>query len=162
MTNNVTTQEMIPLTWDYAFKNVFGRYGNEDILKRFLICSIGGDFKTRHRGFKKVILKLIWSLGKRLGFEKISKKISRIANNSQKNKKKYVGCLVWTCHQDKEVFSSEIFANTEFVRLRNREFPAFSKYDEYLSSLYGKWRDELPKEKQHSNHDIKVWWKNES
>lgn len=30
------TFEKIPLTWDYAFKNVFGKYGNEDILKRFL------------------------------------------------------------------------------------------------------------------------------
>lgn len=30
------TYETLPLTWDYAFKNVFGRYGNEDILKRFL------------------------------------------------------------------------------------------------------------------------------
>ena len=30
------TNYVIPLTWDYAFKNVFGRYGNEDILKSFL------------------------------------------------------------------------------------------------------------------------------
>lgn len=36
MTNKERTQERIPLTWDYAFKNMFGRYGNEDILKRFL------------------------------------------------------------------------------------------------------------------------------
>lgn len=37
MTNKQTqTDYVIPLTWDYAFKNVFGRYGNEDILRRFL------------------------------------------------------------------------------------------------------------------------------
>mgnify|MGYP003296673873 CR=1 FL=1 len=28
--------ERLPLTSDFVFKNVFGRYGNEDILKRFL------------------------------------------------------------------------------------------------------------------------------
>ena len=30
--------ERLPLTSDFVFKNVFGRYGNEDILKRFLIA----------------------------------------------------------------------------------------------------------------------------
>lgn len=30
------TYERLPLTWDFAFKNVFGTYGREDILKRFL------------------------------------------------------------------------------------------------------------------------------
>jgi len=130
-----------------------------EILKRFLVCSIGGPFSTAKRGLKRIILKSIWLAGKRLGHARILKMILRSVERSKKRKKKYVGCLSWTCHLDKEVFPARYFEETTYLSFCGRTFPTMVEYEAYLSSLYGSWRAELPPEQQHSNHSIKVWWK---
>ena len=132
-----------------------------EMLKRYLVCSIGGDLKTEKRGIKKIILKIIWRLGKRLGYKRILKRIDRMTEGSQKRSNKYQGCICWTCHVDKEVLPRSVFDREESLNFCGREFPVFSGYKEYLDSLYGRWREELPPEKQHSNHVIRVWWKDE-
>jgi len=40
-------------------------------------------------------------------------------------------------------------------------YPVPAGAEIYLDRLYGDWRQELPPEKQRSNHRIRVWWKNE-
>ena len=130
-----------------------------ECLKRLLVCSIGGEFSSAQRGAKRLLLKSIWIVGKGLGYKRVRKKILQSVEKSKKRKNKYSGCLSWTCHLDKEVFPSEYFEETAYLDFCGRAFPVFKEYEHYLDNLYGDWRDELPPEKQHSNHDMKVWWK---
>lgn len=130
-----------------------------EIRKRLLVCSIGGDFVTKQKGVKRLILKLISTKGKKIGHKKCLEKILKSVEKSKKRKKKHAGCISWTCHAHKEVFKAELFEETAYLTFRNRKFPVFTRYEKYLTNLYGDWRSELPPEQQHSNHDIKAWWK---
>lgn len=131
-----------------------------EFLKRLLVCSIGDTFTTERKGLKRLILISIYHMGKILGHKRILHKILRSTEKSKKRKKKYMGCLSWTCHLHKEVLPASCFENTEYLTFCGRQFPVFSDYEMYLDSLYGAWREDLPKENQHSNHIIKVWHKN--
>lgn len=130
-----------------------------ELLKRMLIVTNGGNFSTNKHGIKKIILYAIWKVGKMLGHENVIQAIEKEATKSRKYNSKYVGCVVWTCHITKEVLHESIFNRTIYLTLRNRDFPAFGGYEKYLDNLYGKWREDLPIEQQHSNHTIKVWCK---
>lgn len=131
-----------------------------ELLKRLLVCSIGGDFTTKKTGLKRLILKAIWKMGKIIGHEKLQKALLKKANKTNR-KSNYAGCRVWTCHLTGEIFPSCFFDEIIYVDLRNRKFPTIKYYENYLSSLYGNWRAELPLDKQHSNHEITVWYKDE-
>ena len=130
-----------------------------DVRKRMLVCAIGGDFKTNKTGLKKFILKSIWRRGKRLGYARVLQKIEASVARAQKRKPTYIGCLAWCCHRENEVLPATLFQTVQEVSFCGRTFPVFSGYTSYLDSLYGNWRRELPPEQQHSNHEIKVWWK---
>lgn len=131
-----------------------------ELLKRLLVCSIGGEFSTKKHGLKRYILKAIWKNGKKIGHEKLQKALLKKADK-RNCKSKYVGCRVWTCHLAGEIFPSNYFEEVVYLDFRDRKFPAIRHYENYLSSLYGKWKEELPLDKQHSNHEITVWYKNE-
>lgn len=131
-----------------------------ELLKRLLVCSIGGDFITKKTGLKRHILKLIWKAGKIIGYSKLQKALLKKATKTN-IKSNYVGCRVWTNHLTGEVFPSYFFEEIVFLNFRNRKFPAIRYYENYLNSLYGNWEAELPLEKQHSNHEIMVWYKDE-
>ncbi len=131
-----------------------------ECLKRLFVCSIGGEFCTTKKGIKRLILKTIWFSGKVLGYRRISNSILRSVERAKKRKRKYQGCLTWTCHLWEEIFPAYYFEKTVFLTFCGRSFPVSVEYEQYLNNLYGNWRADLPPEQQHSNHDIKVWWKN--
>ena len=128
-----------------------------ELLKRLLVCSIGDTFVTQKNGIKKFVLMLIYYFGKTLGYKRILHKILRNIEISKKRKKKYIGCMSWTSHLHKEVFPASYFAKLEYLTFCGRKFPVFADYEMYLDSLYGDWRNDLAKEDQHSNHNIKAW-----
>lgn len=132
-----------------------------EFFKRFLIASIGKELQTEKQGLKKIILSIIWKIGKQLGNSTILQIFDEKINKAKKYKSKYAGCVAWTCHMTKEVFPVKIFEEKVYLTIRNRQFPTFGGYEYYLNGLYGNWRAELPTEQQHSNHVIKVWWKYE-
>lgn len=131
-----------------------------ELLKRLLVCSLGGGFTTKKTGLKRHILKAIWKSGKLIGYEKLQKALLKKANKAN-CKSNYVGCRVWTSHLAGEIFPSHFFDETIYLDFRNRKFPTIRYYEDYLSSLYGDWKEDLPLDKQHSNHEITVWYKNE-
>lgn len=131
-----------------------------EILKRLLVCSINeNEFQTEKKGIKRLILRSIYNLGQKVGYKKIYNKIDRVVKRSYGYKEKYVGCVSWTCHLLGEIFPKEVFDKTDYTIFAGNQFPIPASYVEYLDSLYGDWRKELPPEKQHSNHNVKVWWK---
>ena len=133
-----------------------------EVLKRLLICSNGGAFQTEKTGIRRLILKSIWLVGKGLGYQRVLNKITRTVERSKRRKKKYLGCVCWTCHLDNEIFPAEFFETAESLTFCGKPFPVFKNYERYLERLYGKWREDLPPEKQHSNHNVKVWWKDDA
>jgi phosphorylcholine metabolism protein LicD len=60
-----------------------------------------------------------------------------------------------------EIFPADYFKETAYLDFRDRTFPAIKNYENYLSNLYGNWKEELPLDKQRSNHEITVWYKDE-
>ena len=130
-----------------------------ECLKRLLVCSIGGDFYTQKTGVKRLILKSIWKTGKRVGYVKLQQALLKNTRQSNGKNSQYAGCRAWTCHLHAEVFPTTYFNESRFVEFRGRTFPAIKHYEAYLSSLYGDWKAELPPDQQHSNHEIKVWYK---
>ena len=131
-----------------------------ELLKRLLVCSIGGAFSTKKTGLKRFILKGIWKTGKAIGYARLQKSLLAKASKPD-GKSRYAGCRVWTCHLTGEIFPSHYFEETVYLDFRNRKFPTIRYYENYLSSLYGSWREDLPLDKQHSNHEITVWYKDE-
>lgn len=131
-----------------------------EILKRKLVFSICDEFKTRQKGIKKLINYYLYKSGKRLGHRKIQNKILRFAEKTKKYKTKYCGCVVWTSHLNKEILNYDCFKDTVYLNIRNRSFPTMQGYEVYLKQLYGNYKKDLPIDKQHSNHEIKVWWTN--
>lgn len=131
-----------------------------ELLKRLLVCSIGGEFSTRKTGIKRFILKAIWKKGKKIGYEALQQALLKKSNKAN-CKNKYAGCRVWTCHLTGEIFLSDYFKERVYLDFRGRKFPTIRNYENYLSNLYGNWKEELPLDKQHSNHEITVWYKNE-
>ena len=132
-----------------------------EVLKRLLVYSIGGEFATKKTGVRRYILKSMWKQGQRMGYEKIQKALLKKANHGH-GEGKYVGCRVWTCHLSGEIFPSDYFREIVYLGFRDRRFPAIRNYEKYLSNLYGNWKEELPLDKQHSNHEMTVWYKDEA
>lgn len=132
---------------------------NSECMKRLLVCSIGGGFCTKKTGIKRFILKLLWEIGQSLGYERLQTLLLRNATKSNCHKSKYVGCRAWTCHVGHEIFPRGVFKEKILLDFKNRKFPVVKNYEKYLSALYGNWKADLPIDEQHSNHDIRVWYR---
>lgn len=132
-----------------------------DFLKRLLILANAESFATEKTGIKRIILKSMYSVSKAIGTKKLQKIIIKKAVKSKKYKDKYVGCVIWTCHSTTEVLPKEVFEKEEYATFCGDTYPIPIGYNQYLSNLYGNWEQELPLEKQKSNHKIKAWWKND-
>ncbi len=130
-----------------------------ELYKRFLICANAPSFQTEKKGIKRFILWGIHITGKAFGWKRLQKKLCRMAEKSQKYPPTYVGCVVWCCHGTGEILPSGVFSNAVDVTFQGKTYPAPAGYDQYLTNLYGEWRNELPPEKQKSNHNIEVFKK---
>lgn len=131
-----------------------------ELLKRMLVAANSSGFVTQKTGIKRAILYVWWSIGQKRGYKKLNQSFEKITNNAKRYRSVNVGCVVWTCHMVHEVFPKEMFEETVFLEFRGRDFPTFGGYTRYLDSIYGNWREELPLDRQHSNHTLKVWYKN--
>lgn len=81
----------------------------------------------------------------------VGKNLTAIEKRFLKGKK-----TVSTCgpYRKREVLSSCIFQESLDVPFEGGSIKIPSKYDEYLSQLYGDWRELPPEDKRISNHDI--------
>ena len=132
-----------------------------NVLVRMTFGANAPHFKTEKRGWRRMLLRCIWLAGHVIGSKRLCRCLERRAKRSPKCPDGYVGCVVWSCYATKEVLPASVFAEAKMVRFCGEEYPVPVGYDTYLTSLYGDWRKELPPEKQKSNHNIRVWWKDE-
>ena len=86
-----------------------------------------------------------------------NKNIIKKSRANRRDDPAYVGCKAWCIYGTKEVIPAEVFADVTYVEFEGEIFPAPIGYDTYLTSLYGNYRLDPPKEKQKTNHNFKVY-----
>ena len=70
---------------------------------------------------------------------------------------KYVGNKAWNVYREKDIIPAEAFAEAIEIEFHGHKFPAPVGYDTFLSSLYGNYLPEPPKEKQKTHHKFKAY-----
>lgn len=73
----------------------------------------------------------------------------------------YVGVTTTTVHIFRERNSKNIFAKTVYLPFEDTKLPAPEGYDIYLTHLYGDYMQLPPADKQVSEHDYKLFWREE-
>ncbi len=101
--------------------------------------------------FKRVIIRYC----KIRGYGHFSRRLKKIIFNEGKRGSNHKGCLLWPIYGVREVIPSDVFSETVWVEFEGEKFPAPKGYDTYLRSLYGDYRQDLPKEKQKTHHNYK-------
>ena len=86
-----------------------------------------------------------------------NKKIVKKSRANKQDDPAYVGCKAWCLYGSKEVIPAEVFADVTYVEFEGEMFPAPIGYDTYLTSLYGNYRPDPPKEKQKTKHQFKAY-----
>ena len=70
---------------------------------------------------------------------------------------KYLGNKAWNVYNVRDILPAETFADTVEIEFEGEKFPAPVGYDALLSSLYGDYMPEPPKEKQKTHHSFKAY-----
>ena len=65
---------------------------------------------------------------------------------------KYLGNKAWNVYGEKDIIPAEAFASAVEIEFEGCRFPTMAGYDTFLSSLYGDYLPEPPKEKQKTHH----------
>lgn len=128
------------------------------LLRRFISASLEKSFFSPRRGLTRGILWCIWVFSRACGTEFF---IRKLENQRKKgcDDSRFRGCLVWAAYGGAEIMAREQFEEQSMVEFCGHSFTTFRDPDEYLRSLYGDYRKDLPPEKQRSNHALKVYWK---
>ena len=86
--------------------------------------------------------------------------LNRIAEECVKDNNgpvKYLGNKAWNVYGEKDIIPAEAFASAVEIEFEGEKFPAPVGYDTFLSSLYGDYLPEPPKEKQKTHHSFKSY-----
>lgn len=85
--------------------------------------------------------------------KKLSISVDQCASTMSKEKSKYVANLMGA-YGKKEITLYSFFGKPTLYQFENIEIFGPEKYDEYLKSIYGNWRQLPPKEKRYTKHDF--------
>lgn len=109
--------------------------------------------KTKFMFIKKLGYNAIDIMSKPLGYKfwaiLYDKKISR------KNRGNYIVIGSRTLPS----FQAELFKNKALYSFEGKEYTGIKDSDTYLTSVYGNYRADLPKDKQRSHHQMKAYWR---
>ena len=100
---------------------------------------------------------ILMGMCKLLGSEFFIRRIIKLSRKCNVSHSRYVGCKAWCIYGTKEVIPAEVFADVTYVEFEGETFPAPIGYDTYLTSLYGDYRSDPPKEKQKTHHTFKAY-----
>jgi len=106
---------------------------------------------------KRMIKRILQAFCKALGSGYFVKKINRASHKSHQEGKRYLGCKAWCIYGEREIIPADVFAETIDIEFEGQQFPAPQGYDAYLTSLYGDYMPEPPKEKQKTHHTFKAY-----
>jgi len=78
-------------------------------------------------------------------------KIDHLAKSYKDCKTKKRGIIVWG-YGEREIVDANIFDSTVMVNFEGNQFMTPSKYDEWLTNIYGNYMELPPPEKRISHH----------
>lgn len=83
--------------------------------------------------------------------------IRESVKDNGKSKPKYLGNKAWNVYREKDIIPAKAFESAVEVEFEGEKFPTMAGYDTFLSSLYGDYMPEPPKEKQKTHHSFKAY-----
>ena len=97
------------------------------------------------------------TLCKMLGTKYFLRKIHKESYKEEQKGSRYSGNKAWCVYGARGIMPNEVFAVTVEIEFEGEKFFASAGYDAYLTSLYGDYMPEPPKEKQKTHHKFKAY-----
>lgn len=91
------------------------------------------------------------------GSEHYLQNVIRESVKDNRHAHKYLGNKAWNVYREKDIIPAEAFSSAVDIEFEGEKFPTMVGYDTFLSSLYGDYLPEPPKEKQKTHHSFKAY-----
>ena len=131
---------------DEAIKN-YKKIDRLKTIRAIRACS----YRKGRKWWKNVVV----SIGNCLPYNEkdLSAKIDRLCSQRDFDDCDFVGDLV-SPYRTKEIMSKDIYGKPTVYSFEGLSVYGPEKYEEYLSALYGNWRELPPEEERHSTHKL--------
>lgn len=152
--------DIFPLDYIGDNYNYAKRIANKcGFITRLYCASTSPKFITSKKGIKRIILFFIY-LTSRIFGTSFWRKILKIKINkySKITSSTLLLCLSFAPYGKKEIIKNEWLNDTVYLMFNGKKYPCIIGYHEYLSSMYNDYKLELPKDKQKSNHFMRVYY----
>jgi lipopolysaccharide cholinephosphotransferase len=106
---------------------------------------------------KRIVKSILMVYAKAMGSKHFIRNINLKSICENRKNSKYVGCKSWCIYGEREIIPSKAFSNTVEMEFEGKKIPAPIGYDTYLSSLYGDYKNDPPKDKQITHHSFKAY-----
>lgn len=106
---------------------------------------------------KRLIKGIMMLFCKLHGSKYYMKKIINISTRYQGKPNRYLGNKAWCVYGERDILPAEIFEEQIELEFEGHKFFGPKGYDAYLTSLYGNYLPEPPKEKQKTHHSFKAY-----
>lgn len=106
---------------------------------------------------KRFVKGIMMAYCKMFGSEYYLKKVMKQATKYTGSASKYLGNKAWNVYKEKDILPAEAFADSVEIEFEGDKFPTMIGYDAFLTSLYGDYMPEPPKEKQKTHHSFKAY-----
>ena len=90
------------------------------------------------------------------GLKQLQQQYVDILKKYDFDRSKYVGYIM-TGRFDKEILDRKYFDDLIFLNFENNKYPAISKYDIYLTNMYGNYMEIPPVEQRVNKHAFRAW-----
>lgn len=106
---------------------------------------------------KRTAKSLLMLFCKMRGSKYYMKKIIDISTRFEGKSARYLGDKAWCVYGERDILPAEIFEEQIELEFEGHKFFGPKGYDAYLTSLYGDYLPEPPKEKQKTHHSFKAY-----
>ncbi len=100
-----------------------------------------------------------WIPAKWIGYSRWSRWIQKLVRKYEFDRCEYVGVMTAPVHTTEERVRKCDYLPAVEVVFEGETYRAPANYDTYLTQLYGDYKTLPPKEKRHSHHQYKVYWR---
>jgi len=113
--------------------------------------------KTRNR-YKNIILLIFKIITGIFPYKFIIRKINSISKRNVSNNSNKSGCILWN-YGEKEIFDNSIYSNVRYYSFEGIQCIGPQDYEEYLTKIYGDYKELPPVEKRVSHHDLQAYFR---
>lgn len=108
---------------------------------------------------RKVIKPFVFVVCRIIGKNFFQNNLKKLVGRYDYDKSKYVGCVVWASHVEKDIYQKAWFDETKLAPFEQYEFRIPVKYDKILKQTYGDYMKLPPEKDRIGHHYYKVYKK---